>query len=181
MEGDECCIPVKLIWLSYGLPQREKNGWTGDAHIAIETGLYNYDGITVYEKWMADHQDEQAPNGVLPAIIPTAGWGYHWGNGVDWTSTVAIIPWNIYLFYGDKHLLESMYDNIRRYVDYLNYTYPSGITDWGLGDWIPIKSHSSKELTSSIYYYVDTDILAKAARILNKQQDYEKYSALAQK
>ena len=162
-------------------PQREKNGWTGDAHIAIETGLYNYDGITVYEKWMADHQDEQAPNGVLPAIIPTAGWGYHWGNGVDWTSTVAIIPWNIYLFYGDKHLLQSMYNNIRRYVDYLNYTYPSGITDWGLGDWIPIKSHSSKELTSSIYYYVDTDILAKAARILNKQQDYEKYSALAQK
>lgn len=162
-------------------PQREKNGWTGDAHIAIETGLYNYDGIMVYEKWMADHQDEQAPNGVLPAIIPTAGWGYHWGNGVDWTSTVAIIPWNIYLFYGDKHLLQSMYNNIRRYVDYLNYTYPSGITDWGLGDWIPIKSHSSKELTSSIYYYVDTDILAKAARILNKQQDYEKYSALAQK
>ena len=30
-------------------PQREKNGWTGDAHFAIETALYNYDGITVYE------------------------------------------------------------------------------------------------------------------------------------
>lgn len=162
-------------------PQREKNGWTGDAHIAIETGLYNFDGITVYEKWLADHQDEQAPNGVLPAIIPTGGWGYHWGNGVDWTSTVAIIPWNIYLFYGDKRLLESVYDNIKRYVDHLDYTYPSGITDWGLGDWIPIKSRSSKELTSSIYYYVDTDILAKAARLLNKQEDYEKYSALARK
>lgn len=162
-------------------PQREKNGWTGDAHIAIETGLYNYDGITVYEKWLADHRDEQAPNGVLPAIIPTGGWGYHWGNGVDWTSTVAIIPWNIYLFYGDKHLLESMYDNIKRYVDYLHYTYPSGVTDWGLGDWIPIKSRSSKELTSSIYYYIDTDILAKAAKLLNKQGDYEKYSLLAQK
>lgn len=162
-------------------PQREKNGWTGDAHIAIETALYNYDGITVYEKWLADHQDEQAPNGVLPAIIPTGGWGYHWGNGVDWTSTIAIIPWNIYLFYGDKHLLESVYDNIKRYVDYLNYTYPSGITDWGLGDWIPIKARSSKELTSSIYYYVDTDILAKAAKLLNKQRDYEKYSALATK
>lgn len=162
-------------------PQREKNGWTGDAHIAIETALYNYDGITVYEKWLADHQDEQAPNGVLPAIIPTGGWGYHWGNGVDWTSTIAIIPWNIYLFYGDKHLLESVYDNIKRYVDYLNYTYPSGITDWGLGDWIPIKARSSKELTSSIYYYVDTDILAKAAKLLNKQRDYEKYSTLATK
>ena len=32
-------------------PQREKNGWTGDAYIAIEVGLYNFDGITVYEKW----------------------------------------------------------------------------------------------------------------------------------
>lgn len=162
-------------------PQREKNGWTGDAHIAIETGLYNYDGITIYEKWLADHRDEQAPNGVLPAIIPTGGWGYHWGNGVDWTSTVAIIPWNIYLFYGDKHLLESMYDNIKRYVDHLNFIYPTGITNWGLGDWIPIKSRSSKELTSSIYYYIDADILAKAAKLLNKQEDYETYSALARK
>ena len=40
-------------------PQREKNGWTGDAHINIETGLYNFDAITIYEKWMDDHLDEQ--------------------------------------------------------------------------------------------------------------------------
>lgn len=39
-------------------PQREKNGWTGDGHFAIETALYNFDGITVYEKWLADHRDE---------------------------------------------------------------------------------------------------------------------------
>ncbi len=38
-------------------PQREKNGWTGDAHIAIETGLFSFDGITIYEKWLADHRD----------------------------------------------------------------------------------------------------------------------------
>ncbi|MBN2616282.1 MAG: family 78 glycoside hydrolase catalytic domain, partial [Bacteroidales bacterium] len=74
-------------------PQREKNGWTGDAQINIETGLYNFDAITVYEKWMADHRDEQQPNGVLPAIVPTDGWGYTWANGPDWTSTIAIIPW----------------------------------------------------------------------------------------
>ena len=98
-------------------PQREKNGWTGDAHIAIEMGLYNFDGITVYEKWLNDHRDEQQPNGVLPAIIPTSGWGYHWANGPDWTSSIAIIPWNIYLFYGDKKLLKDSYENIKRYVD----------------------------------------------------------------
>lgn len=30
-------------------PQREKNGWTGDAHLAMEVGLFNYDVITIYE------------------------------------------------------------------------------------------------------------------------------------
>ncbi|MBS1577067.1 MAG: family 78 glycoside hydrolase catalytic domain, partial [Bacteroidetes bacterium] len=114
-------------------PQREKNGWTGDGQTASETGLYSFDGITIYEKWMADHRDEQQPNGVLPSIVPTDGWGYEWGNGPDWTSTIAIIPWNIYLFYGDSKLLADCYDNIKRYVDYINLNYPTGLTTWGLG------------------------------------------------
>ncbi len=162
-------------------PQREKNGWTGDGHIAIETGLYNYDGITVYEKWLADHRDEQQPDGVLPAIIPTSGWGYHWANGPDWTSTIAIIPWNIYLFYGDTRILEQNYDNIKRYVDYIDRNYPSGITDWGLGDWVPVKSVTPKEFTSTAYYYTDALILAKTAKIFGKQDDFEKYSVLTEK
>ncbi|MDY0906608.1 alpha-L-rhamnosidase [Pedobacter sp. CFBP9032] len=162
-------------------PQREKNGWTGDAQIAIETGLYGFDGITIYEKWLADHQDEQQPNGVLPSIIPTDGWGYEWGNGPDWTSTIAIIPWNIYLFYGDQKLLANCYENIRKYVNHIDENYPSGLTDWGLGDWIPVKSKSPVELTSTCYYYADVVILAKAANILGKKADYEKYTALAEK
>jgi alpha-L-rhamnosidase len=160
-------------------PQREKNGWTGDAHINVETGLYNFDGITVYEKWLADHRDEQQPNGVLPAIIPTAGWGYEWANGPDWTSTIAIIPWNIYLFYGDTSLLARCYENIRRYVDHIDQLYPTGLTTWGLGDWVPVKSQSPVELTSSIYYFTDATILAKAAHILGHAADEEKYKALA--
>jgi len=162
-------------------PQREKNGWTGDAHTAIEVGLYNFDGITVYEKWMADHRDEQQPNGVLPAIIPTSGWGYTWANGPDWTSTIAIIPWNIYLFYGDTRVLSNCYDNMRRYVDHITQISPLGLTDWGLGDWIPVKSKASKELTSSIFYYTDASILAKTANLLGKKADFEKYNALALK
>ncbi|GGB19368.1 alpha-L-rhamnosidase [Mucilaginibacter rubeus] len=162
-------------------PQREKNGWTGDAHIASETGLYNFDGITVYEKWLADHRDEQQPNGVLPSIIPTGGWGYEWGNGPDWTSTIAIIPYNIYLFYGDSKLLADNYTAIEKYVNHIDELYPTGLTTWGLGDWVPVKSVSPVELTSSVYYYTDASILTKAAKILGKQADYVKYSALANK
>ena len=162
-------------------PQREKNGWTGDAHIAIETALYNFDGITVYEKWLADHRDEQQPNGVLPSIIPSNGWGYSWGNGPDWTSSIAIIPWNIYLFYGDNKLLKDCYENIKRYVDHITDISPGYITHWGLGDWVPVKSKTPKEFTSSIYYYVDATILAKAAKMFGKEEDHIKYSKLASK
>lgn len=162
-------------------PQREKNGWTGDGHIAIETGLYNFDGITIYEKWINDHLDEQQPNGVLPAIIPTSGWGYQWANGPDWTSTIAIIPWNIYLFYGDATLLDRSYEALKKYINYIDHHYPSGLTDWGLGDWVPVNSRSNLELTSSIYYYVGTDILAKSAKILGYAADRTHYAELAQK
>ena len=162
-------------------PQREKNGWTGDAQIASETGMYNFDSITIYEKWLADHRDEQQPNGVLPSIIPTDGWGYEWGNGPDWTSTIAIIPWNVYLFYGDTKILSDNYSNIKRYVDHINYLYPTGLTTWGLGDWAPVKSTTPVELTSSVYYYTDVNILAKTAKLLGENDDYLTYSALAQK
>lgn len=162
-------------------PQREKNGWTGDGHLAIETALYNYDAITVYEKWMADHRDEQQPNGVLPDIIPTGGWGYGTANGLDWTSTIAIIPWTLYNFYGDIRPLSDCYENIKRYVDYVDRNSPEGLTRWGRGDWVPVKSRSSLELTSSVYFYIDAQILSKAAVLLGKTQDAEHYQDLSDK
>lgn len=168
-----------LIGYPTDCPQREKNGWTGDGHLAIETAFYNYDGITVYEKWLADHRDEQQPNGVLPDIIPTCGWGYGTDNGLDWTSTIAIIPWNIYLFYGDDRALRECYDNIKRYVDYVDKNSPTHLSAWGRGDWVPVSTGSDKELMSSIYFFADATILSKAARMFGYDADYRHYSRLA--
>ncbi len=160
-------------------PTREKNGWTGDAQIAVETGLYSFDGITVYEKWLADHRDEQQPNGVLPSIIPTDGWGYDWGNGPDWTSTIAVIPWNIYMYYGDDKILSANFPNMKRYVDHITDISLDGLTTWGLGDWVPVSDKPPVEFTSSVYYYADAVILSKTAKLLGKMDDYQKYAALA--
>lgn len=168
-----------LFGIPTDCPQREKNGWTGDAHFAIQTGLYNFDAITVYEKWLADHRDEQQPNGDLPNIIPTSGWGYGTKNATDWTSSIAIIPWNIYLFYGDSQLLERCYDNIKRYVDYFDRISKNHLTTNGHGDWIPVKSHSNVELTSSVYFYADAVILSKAARLFGHKEDERHYTRLA--
>lgn len=163
-------------------PQREKNGWTGDAHTNIETGLYNFDGITIYEKWLADHQDEQQPDGGISNIVPNPGaFGYEFATGPDWTSSIAIIPWKIYEFYGDASLLTKIYPNIKKYVDLIDKKYPGGITDWGLGDWVPVKTVSSKPLTSTMYYYTDVMILAKTAKLLGNTSDAEHYFKLGEK
>jgi alpha-L-rhamnosidase len=66
-------------------------------------------------------------------------------------------------------------------VDYIDLNYPTGITDWGLGDWVPVKSVTPKEFTSSLYYYVDAVILSKAAGILGNISDEKKYAQLAEK
>lgn len=184
---NKLCNAIKNAYLSNLMgyptdcPQREKNGWTGDGHFAIETALYNFDGITIYEKWLADHRDEQQPNGVLPDIIPTGGWGYGKDNGLDWTSTIAIIPWEIYRFYGDNKLLTDSYEHIKRYVDYVDRTSPEGLTSWGRGDWVPVKSKSNLELTSSVYFFVDVTIMARTAKLFGKEADHIHYSALAEK
>jgi len=164
-------------------PQREKVGWTGDAQIAVETGLYNFDAITIYEKWLADHRDEQMPDGVLPSIIPTNGngWGYGDSNAPDYVSTIATIPWYVYLFYGDNRLLLNCFENIKRYVDHLTGENPSMIIDWGVGDHAPVSDKPSLGLTSTIYFYLDAKILAEAARMLGKEDEYYKYRMLADK
>jgi len=160
-------------------PQREKNGWTGDGHIAIETGLFNYDGIKVYEKWMDDHRDEQQEDGTLPAIIPTSGWGYTWANGPDWTSSMVLVPWNVYKFYGDKRILEENYESMKRYVNKIRSVANNNLTDWGLGDWVPIKSKSNVEFTSSVFYYTNALILFKTAKLLGKEKDATAFNLLA--
>ena len=162
-------------------PHREKNGWTGDAHIAIETALYGFDGVTIYEKWMNDHLDEQLPNGTLPCIIPTSGWGYHWANGTDWVSTIAIIPWQVYQFTGDKYLLEKTYDGLKKYVDLIERKSKDGLVNWALGDWSPIKTKSNTELISSLYFYLDAKILSGSARLQGREEDSARYAALAEK
>jgi len=56
-------------------PHREKNGWTGDAHLAAEQAMFNVSNAAAYENWMNNFKDEQQESGELPGIVPTSGWG----------------------------------------------------------------------------------------------------------
>jgi alpha-L-rhamnosidase len=160
-------------------PHREKNGWTGDAHLAAEQGLLNYAPAAVYTKWINDLGDEQRPTGELPGIVPTSGWGYTWGNGPAWDSAFLLIPFYLYEYCGDTKVLCDHYQGLKRYVDYLTSKAKDGIVDIGLNDWAPFKTSTPADITSTAYYYVDTQIVALTAKLMGNEADARKYKELA--
>ncbi len=162
-------------------PHREKNGWTGDAHLAAEQGLFNFFPEAVYTKWMNDLNDEQRPSGELPGIVPTSGWGYQWGNGPAWDSAFLLIPYYMYEYCGDARILRAHYAGIKRYVDYLTSKAKDGIVSIGLNDCAPYKTTTPADITSTAYYYRDARIVALAARLSGNSADARKYEQLAAK
>jgi len=170
-----------LLSIPTDCPHREKNGWTGDAHLAAEQALLNFDPAAVYTKWMDDFADEQRETGELPGIVPTGGWGYEWGNGPAWDSAFLLIPHYLHLYRGDRRILERHYEGHRRYVDYLTSRAQDGIVSIGLGDWVPWKTETPVSLTSTAYYYVDARIVAATARMLGRTDDASRYEELAGK
>jgi alpha-L-rhamnosidase len=160
-------------------PHREKNGWTGDAHLASELGMFNYFPSAVYSKWIQDIADEQRPDGKLPGIVPSSGWGYAWGNGPAWDSALLLIPYYQYLYYGDTEEFRRHYDSLKRYVDYLTSRAKDDIVNIGLNDWAPFKTKTEAPITDTAYYYVDTKIVALAAGVLGKEEDERHYQEQA--
>jgi alpha-L-rhamnosidase len=160
-------------------PHREKNGWTGDAHLAAEQGLLNFASAPVYTKWINDLADEQRPAGDLPGIVPTSGWGYKWGNGPAWDSAFELIPFYLYQYCNDTRILTEHYEGLKRYVDYLTTKAKDGIVSIGLNDWAPWETKTPAEITSTAYYFRDAQIVALAAKLCGKEEESQKYSDLA--
>jgi alpha-L-rhamnosidase len=160
-------------------PHREKNGWTGDAHLAAEQAMFNYFPPAANAKWLNDLADEQQPDGKLPGIVPTGGWGYKWGNGPAWDNAFILIPYYQYVYYGDVEVFRAHYAGMKRYVDYLASHAKDGLVKLGLNDWAPWKTKTEAGITDTAYFFVDAQVVALAAQVLGKTEDAAKYSALA--
>ncbi|MFE6077470.1 family 78 glycoside hydrolase catalytic domain [Paenibacillus sp. NPDC057886] len=128
-------------------PTRERAGWTGDAQVFCKTATNFMNVNSFYEKWMADLAAEQFSNGSVGSTVPTV-IGYHnkeeWerfsnqnkdsmmairrpepgtpsmlDGSSGWGDAAVIIPWTLYLCYGDKTNLERQFDSAKAWVDYM--------------------------------------------------------------
>jgi len=159
-------------------PQREKNGWTADGYISMDLGLLNYDGITVYEKWVNDFVDNQREEGNISGIVPSSGWGYTDWIGPVWDAGMFIVPYNLYLYYGDNRAIETIYPSCEKYLQYLEKKETDGKLTYGIGDWVFYKTRTPTDFTSTAFYYLDNKLMALFAKLLGKDGSvYEQKAA----
>ena len=120
-------------------PQREKNGWTGDAAISCEQTVMNLTPEKSYREWMRNIVKAQDDKGMIPGVVPTDKWGYGKGFGTAWDCVLAYIPYYEYIYRGDKTIMEESAHALMRYADYISQKRNArGTIEYGLGDWCPV-------------------------------------------
>jgi alpha-L-rhamnosidase len=173
-------------------PHRERSAYTGDGQVACETVMHNFDARNFYHKWIHDIIDAQiVETGYVPNGAP---WQPGCGGGVAWGAAISIMPWQFYLQYGSKDILEDSYEPMKRYIEYMkNWVNEEGIMHhqrvgkdgkilkwFNLGEWVTPGDLPPDELVHTFYFWQCAHITAKTARVLGNKKDAKTYTALAE-
>ncbi|MBL7968746.1 MAG: family 78 glycoside hydrolase catalytic domain [Prolixibacteraceae bacterium] len=174
-------------------PHRERSPYTGDGQVACVTVMHNYDARNFYHKWI---QDILGAQNVSTGYVPNgAPWQPGCGGGVAWGAAMCIMPWEFYLHYGSKDMLEDNYVGMKEYIRYMQtwvneegimYSQRTGkdgkVLRWfNLGDWVAPGNLPPDEMVHTFYFWRCADFTARAAKALNKADEAAKYAQLAEK
>jgi alpha-L-rhamnosidase len=177
-------------------PQRdERLGWTGDAQVFARTASFNHDTAAFYTKWLKDVALDQQDDGAVPYVIPNV-LSHRTRKGesasAGWADVSTVVPWTVYLSYGDRRILQEQYPSMKAWVEYMRreagdrYIWSSGFS---FGDWLAFATTNSdypgattdKDLIQTAYFARSTALLQQTAQILGKTGDAADYSALLEK
>ena len=173
-------------------PQRdERLGWTGDAQAFSRTATFNFGVNNFFLKWMKDVAADQGADGKIPFVVPNV-LGPGAGGSTGWADVATIIPWNIYLAYGDKRILENQYPSMKAWVKYMTDSSKNDLWNHGFhfGDWLfyrPFDDNdgrsavTDKYLIAQCFYANSVQLLINTAKVLNNTADEAMYTALLKK
>ncbi|MDQ0972045.1 alpha-L-rhamnosidase [Neobacillus niacini] len=174
-------------------PQRdERMGWTGDAQVFSGTASFNMDTYAFFSKYGYDLAKEQASlGGMVPMVVPmTTVKG---GGSSAWGEAATVIPWTAYLHYGDKAILEQQFDSMKGWVDFIKRADEASgdkrlwTTGFHFGDWLALDGDDPSSpmggtetaFISSAYYCYSSMLVAKAARVIGKEEIAQEYEQLS--
>jgi alpha-L-rhamnosidase len=173
-------------------PQRdERLGWTGDAQVFSRTAAFNMGVNNFFAKWLKDVAADQNASGSVPFVVPNV-LDSNAAGSTGWADVATIIPWNMYLAYGDKKLLEEQYNSMKAWVDFMQHKSKNDLWNTGFhfGDWLFYRPEddndgrsavTDKYLIAQCFYAHSTQLLINAASVLGKTEDSNSYTRLLEK
>ncbi|MDS0525155.1 glycoside hydrolase family 78 protein [Clostridium sp. SHJSY1] len=174
-------------------PQRdERMGWTGDAQVFSGTAAFNMDTYAFFSKYGFDlYAEQKSFNGMVPMVVPSINMTS--GGSSAWGDAATIIPWTMYLYHGDKRILENQFDSMKSWVDYIRRAVEKSgsrrlwTTGFHFGDWLALDGENPSMPTggteesyiASAYYCYSSMLVAKAAKVIGKEDISKEYETLS--
>lgn len=170
-------------------PQRdERLGWTGDAQAFSRTAMFNFDVHNFFTKWLKDVAADQLPNGSIPFVVPNV-LGANSSGSTGWADVATIMPWNLWLAYGDRRALEEQYPMMKAWVEFMRSKSTNDLFNTGFhfGDWLfyrPFDDNdgrsavTDKYLIAQCFYAHSTQLVIQAAQVLGKEDEVRTYTEL---
>ena len=170
-------------------PQRdERLGWTGDAQAFSRTASFNMGVHNFFSKWLKDVAADQNADGRVPFVVPNVLDSMA-GGSAGWADVATIIPWNMWLAYGDRKILEDQYASMKAWVDFMqahsrDYLWNTG---FHFGDWLFYRPSddndgrsavTDKYLIAQCFFAHSTQLLINGAGVLNQSADVHRYTDL---
>ncbi|MEN8157152.1 MAG: family 78 glycoside hydrolase catalytic domain, partial [Bacteroidota bacterium] len=172
-------------------PHRERSAYTGDGQVVCNTVMHNFDARSFYQKWTKDILGAQnMETGYVPNGAP---WQPGCGGGVAWGAAICVMPWEFYVQYGARDMLEDNYEGMKGYLRYMRrwvdeegimFSQRTGLDGkplywFNLGEWIAPGETVPDEMMHTFYYWYCAKITAQTAKILEIEHEAETYEALA--
>ena len=165
----------------------ERLGYGGDGNASTLSVHNLFDAAPMYMNWLQAWNDVIQPDGGLPHTAPEP---YPAGGGPYWCTFIVQAPWRTWMDYGDDRLLHRCYDNMKKWLGYVDAHTVDGLlrqwpdTDyrgWYLGDWVPPTGidptdTESVDLVNNCALCQSYNELIQIAEYLNKPQDKAEFT-----
>ncbi|MFC2122051.1 family 78 glycoside hydrolase catalytic domain, partial [Bacteroidota bacterium] len=157
-------------------PHREKFGYGGDLATTCDAFMMNYDMEGFYAKAVYDWADAARSDGMLTDEAPFVGIQYC---GVGWALVHPLLLNKLYQYYGNIRIVRDQYDISKKWFDLVISKNPDFIIKNGLSDHESLNPTPAPELVTPLYYY-SAKLMSKLSAILDKNEDCDRYSVLAE-
>lgn len=184
-------------------PQRdERLGWTGDVQIFNSTASFLMNTYAFYSKWLVDVACDQTEEGAVPHVVPdiiTGKSSEDWltkqgcSGASAWADVCVMLPWNLYMAYGDTAIIRQQYSSMKRWIDFMrshSSEKDSCLFSYMLqfGDWVALDAAEGSyfgatptAFTCAAFYCHSTLLFSRMAAAIGNKEDALEYGELAQK